>query len=390
MSRRLRRLTISLFACAMAWLVAGQLAAAKKAEKTPLNFSIQEDEGGVTVQVRGLRAEEADRSVITSKTGYLLFFDGYKASATRLRPKDKHRLAFAQIGQTKDRVAMRLTQNRRSKGALSGFVESTAVDGGIDFRITDDTAAVPADETNEQTDPGDEATLDSTERAATLAALQASLEDELEPSPVPPDPDAAVADTPQNEASPSVDELAEPEEEVPAQSQTGAFLEASEDSEGPPIVRGTIAFIGLIAAGAAALWWTKHRGRNAADAGLTVVSRVGVGPKQAVVWVRAGSRELLLGATERRIEVLAELGPAGAAPANASLAASAAVGAPEPTAPSPAAPARIAAFKAKLERALGDELSRTPPHEDEDDGTPPHLRVLTEDPRWATGAEDVA
>ena len=121
--------------------------------------------------------------------------------------------------------------------------------------------------------------------------------------------------------------------------------------------------------------WRARRGRSAA--------RVSIGPKQQIVWLSAGGRSLLVGSTEHRIELLADLtaSPAEATAAIMTQAMGAEIPAP---APAPAADGKLAAFKQRLRAALGDELAGR-----NEELLPPHLEMLAGDPRWV-GRKDAA
>ncbi|HET6583826.1 MAG TPA: flagellar biosynthetic protein FliO, partial [Nannocystaceae bacterium] len=122
--------------------------------------------------------------------------------------------------------------------------------------------------------------------------------------------------------------------------------------------------------GALATWKIRKRKHVPEAEPLRVVSRVALGPKQQIVWLVAGDRALLVGATEHNISLISELGrvrnempvdfPEASQPA---------------TATDPNAGGKIAAFKQKLRVALGDELAGK-------NDMPPHLELLTADPKW--------
>jgi flagellar biogenesis protein FliO len=383
-----------------------------------LQFDVEEDAAGVTVKVRGLDGEDAPpKRVVTSRSGMLFFFDAAKAKTARLRPAQRHRIAYAQVGQTGHRVALRLAQRERARGSLGTFVTTVPVDGGLDIRIMDRQGGEAVEEEAEEAEGVAEADAAPAEAGDTaLAALEASLGGS-EPTPTPPapapDPEPAPSEL-EDDAPEAVAAIApEVDPEPPA--------ETSSSSAG---LRSMLAVALLFAFGGAAMWWLKRRKQIGTAPVLDIVSRVGIGPKQSVVLINAGGRQLLIGATERRIEVLTEIGAAPAAPtaelrvpsvldtlsrpsgAGGARDPFAGPRAPIPPPTDPTAPAKIAAFKARLEQALGRELTGehalvaesgnrwSPPDEHpimhgEPESTPPHLRLLQNDARW-TGEEGVA
>jgi flagellar biogenesis protein FliO len=355
-----------------------------------LQFDVVENAHGVTLQVRGFEGD-APKKVVTSRTGMLFFFDGSKAKMTRLRPTQKHRIAYAQVGQTGNRVAVRIAQRERARGQLAAFVTAKDVEGGIDIEIVDKPAseeAVPTAEAPTQVADAEDA--DTQERSSAIAALEASLGGEekmakedapVEPVVEPETPEASTvaAIAPELDEAPVFEPEPEPDQAQPSSSAA---------------LRSLLAVALLFAVGGGAMWWLKRRKTEANAPVLDIVSRVGIGPKQSVVLINAGGRQLLIGATERRIEVLTEIGPATP---TAELRVPSVLDRPRdpfsapraPIAPSgdPTAPAKIAAFKARLEQALGRELTGEHPLVSENaidtDATPPHLRLLANDPRWA-------
>jgi flagellar biogenesis protein FliO len=142
----------------------------------------------------------------------------------------------------------------------------------------------------------------------------------------------------------------------------------------PPTGRtmGWIAIASLCAFAGLALWKAKKKRTTSQLEALRVVSRVALGPKQQIVWIVAGDRALLVGATEHGINLISDLGRVqteatvdfAPTPANAN---------------EPNAGGKIAAFKQRLRVALGDELAG----ETDDRSMPPHLELLTSDPKWA-------
>src|SRR5690606_465850 len=116
----------------------------------------------------------------------------------------------------------------------------------------------------------------------------------------------------------------------------------------------TILGLGLAAGGA---WWIRRRRFIAPEHGMDIVSRISLAPRQQILWVRAGGKQFLAGATDQRTSLLTELANTTDATAPAGI--------PQPTATTPATAAatqgdaKVAAFKARLQRALGEELKDT-------------------------------
>ncbi len=124
---------------------------------------------------------------------------------------------------------------------------------------------------------------------------------------------------------------------------------------------------------------------------MEVTERINVGPKQTVLCVRVGGKDLLIGATEQGMSVLTEIDASAPSPSGASAR-------PDPAAPASSAPepsptsdpsldpaARVAAFKARLAAALRDD------DPGEDDGpTLLHagdLEFERKDPPWTRHRE---
>jgi flagellar biogenesis protein FliO len=353
--------------------------------------SLAEDEGGVTVRIRGVDANGQADHIVTSKVGALLFVPGDDAMAQRMRPMARHRLDYVQVGRAGQRIAVRVVQRKKAKGVLSKHMTTTPVSGGFDVRIEDLSArptktiaaAVPT-------------TVATTDRAATLAKI-AGEAPALPPAPPPvtiaaPAPVAAPpvpAPAPVAEAPiPTAQiEPAPPEDE-------GTRWAAASTQQGPLDIGRSAPQIGLAwlatamlaFSGLGFMWWRRRRPTHDTPQPLRVMARVSIGPKQQIVWLSAGGRSLLVGSTEHRIELLADLTASGATATAAIV--SQAMGGELPTnspAPAPAVDGKLAAFKQRLRAALGDELAGR----NEEPVLPPHLEMLAGDPRWV-GRKDAA
>jgi flagellar biogenesis protein FliO len=368
-----------------------------------VTVALHEDDGGVTLQIRGVDADSHDQ-VITSKTGALLFVPGTEATAQRLHPMGKHRLRFVQIGRSGARVAVRVVQRKAARGNLSKHLESVAVPGGFDVRIADGTAppVVP---------------IAANSPVAAVAFDREGALSKLSGTPVAadaqPTTNALPIAAPAVRAASSVavaDELAANrpaiEDELAAKAPAlhddavaddgnprwaaAATQDAALDlrSSAPRVGLAWLATAMLAFSGLGFMWWRRRAPVLTTPDALRVVARVSIGPKQQIIWLSAGGRTLLVGATEHRIELLADLDVAGQTSTDSlglglpGLANMANMPAPAPS-PTPAANQgqRVAAFKQRLRAALGDELAgRNAEAESE---LPPHLEMLSGEPRWA-------
>lgn len=360
----------------------------------PMRVQVVEDERGTTIEVRSDDPEFTDpRRVVTSNEGAIFFFPGQDADVTRLETQGTHRLRYVQVGRSRSRAALRLQQDSRSSGKLANFVSHQRVPGGIDIRVDD--RAVRRTPPSSPVTPVD----DTVARRDTLAALEERLAGEAEaPVPVPlPLPqrefrDASMAPTSSDagiEATPEPPSSVNALEPAKTSDPLAASVPETPASRSPwPYL--TIAALGLLAG---AGWWFRRRTTDEPMHGMQIVSRLSLAPRQQILWVRAGGRQFLLGATDQRIALLTELSDANAQ--NSSTAPSAA----------PAdGDAKVAAFKARLQRALGEELKDTKDtnrygdgaragagasaqkHEDE---LPEHLQRLAEHAFWPS-REDAA
>jgi flagellar biogenesis protein FliO len=190
----------------------------------------------------------------------------------------------------------------------------------------------------------------------------------IEPAPVP-EPEPAKVETPTTDMQ---DAKAAPRGEPPK--HAGAFDESFAESATPPTGRtmGWIAIASLCAFAGLALWKAKKRRMPDQLESLRVVSKVALGPKQQIVWLVAGDRAMLVGATEQSIALISDLGRVRN---EASL--DFPVAAPAP-ASDPTAGNKVAAFKQRLRVALSDEIAAR-----SDAAMPEHLELLTSEPKWA-------
>jgi flagellar biogenesis protein FliO len=365
---------------------AGALAIPSLAQAGEVSVTLVEDPGGVTVRIRGVDPDASADHIVTSKTGALLFVPGDEATPQRLRPLERHRLDFVQIGRAGSRVAVRVVQRKRAKGTLSKSMKTSPVAGGFDVRIEDNLVPTVIATT----------TTPAFDRGAALSRivgdpvpLPATATTTTPPPPavtaVPALPQAAAVGTATTAASvpttpaqaPFADAVAPPNEAVDDNPRwaAAATQQAPIDlaRSAPQIGLAWLATAMLAFSGLGLLWWRRRRPVLETPQPLRVLARVGIGPKQQIVWISAGGRSLLVGATEQRIDLLADLSAPGAAAVPVEMPAAAVA-----AAPTPAPDGRIAAFKQRLRVALGDELSGR----NEEPALPPHLEMLTGDPRW--------
>ncbi|MBL8944850.1 MAG: hypothetical protein JNK45_16935, partial [Myxococcales bacterium] len=108
-----------------------------EAQAGEVSVTLAEDPGGVTVRIRGVAPDASADHIVTSKTGALLFVPGDEAMPQRLRPLERHRLDYVQIGRAGERVAVRVVQRKKAKGTLTKSMRTTPVPGGFDVRIED-------------------------------------------------------------------------------------------------------------------------------------------------------------------------------------------------------------------------------------------------------------
>ncbi|HWB73641.1 MAG TPA: flagellar biosynthetic protein FliO [Nannocystaceae bacterium] len=364
-----------------------------------VTVALHEDEMGVTLQIRGV-AENSHEQVVTSKTGALLFVRGNDATAQRLHPMGKHRLRFVQIGRAGQRVAVRVVQRKAARGSLSKHMEMVEVPGGFDVRIDDGKAPAVVPEPIAVAQPS--TPLPGFDRDGALAKLAgppvvaarpavkpiavtpAAVEpaEEIEAAPAP-----RANATEDAKAAPAVKASATIEPVVaPSEDDGGARWAAAATQEAPLDLKASAPRIGmawlatamLAFSGLGFMWWRRRRPLITTPDALRVVAKVSIGPKQQILWLSAGGRTLLVGATEHRIELLCELDqPNAAVAASASVVPNVAAAAPSTNNDGQ----RVAAFKQRLRAALGDELAGR--NVEPDTGLPPHLEMLAGEPRWA-------
>lgn len=343
-----------------------------------LEINLREHGNGVVVELRGLGPDAMPKEVITSKTGALLFLADSTSPVRRIDAPAKHRLRYVQAGQAGKRVAVRIVQRKAVTGSLGKFLKTESVPGGLDVYVEDAAPkpVVAAPVVAAVVPPIAAVRDDAT--AAALAKLAA------DPSPAPvanvAAPAVAAPIEPIAGAAPAAKTPdVEDRKDVPRETDD-ALRRASASSEDPIAptspaegrTMGWIALASLSAFGALALWRARRRRQPATIEALRVVSRVTLGPKQHVVWLVAGDRALLVGATEQNIQLIADLGRAKADPAlDEPIAAPVADG-------THASGGKIAAFKQRLRVAMGDELSGP-----DDRSLPAHLELLAADPKWA-------
>jgi flagellar biogenesis protein FliO len=378
-----------------------------------VQVTLAEDPAGVTVRIRGVDPGAMADKIVTSKHGALLFVPGDDAPPQRMRPLDRHRLDYVQIGRAGDRIAVRVVQRKKSVGSLSRFMRTTAVAGGFDVRIEDAaakpvTAPASAVAAAPSADPSfdRDAALSKFAPHAIAAPPVAAVVHAPAPTPIPtptsraPQAPAAPAAAVAAPVAPTSRALAPGQDsepaivEAPAANDDGTRpASASADSasldlgrSAPKIGMAWLATAVLAFSGLGMLWWRKRRPTLEAAQPLRVIARVAIGPKQQVVWIQANGRSLLVGATEQRIDLLADLAAdAQAAVSSPTVATAMNIIAPPAAAAAPVAPTppestgRVAAFKQRLRAALGDELAGR----NDEPPLPPHLEMLAGgEPRW--------
>lgn len=385
---------------------AATLGASTTAFADDVQVTLAEDAAGVTVKIRGVDPGAMADKIVTSKQGALLFVPGDEAVPQRLRPLDRHRLDFVQIGRAGDRVAVRVVQRKKAAGSLSRFMHTTAVAGGFDVRI-EDASAKPVAAAAVLAPAANDASFDRQAALSKFAPQAAMPVAAPVAGPAAARPQAPVA-APAAElpavtatttaAVPAIapalapkpvfaDEAAPTTDDAPRQaSATADSASIDLGRSAPKIGMAWLATAMLAFSGLGMLWWRKRRPQIEAAQPLRVIARVAIGPKQQVVWIQANGRSFLVGATEQRIDLLADLAtePAAAAQAVAMPVATplaqqlaAAPMAMQSATPAPESTGRIAAFKQRLRAALGDELAGR-----NDELLPPHLEMLSGDPRW--------
>lgn len=337
-----------------------------------LSVNLRETDNGVVVEMRGIPSDAIKDEVITSKTGALLFLPQQTSPVRRISAPPKHRLDYVQVGQAGPKVAVRIVQRKKANGSLGKFMRSEPVPGGVDVYVEDGVKPAPAAIVVPS------AVVEPARDEATTAAL-AKIANIDEPAPTPEPAPVPAAIEPEPAPAPTTDlqdAKAAPRHEAPK--QAGAFDEAIVENATPPSGRtmGWIAIASLCAFAGLALWKAKKRSMPDTVESLRVVSKVALGPKQQIVWLVAGDRAMLVGATEQNIALISDLGRV-----RNDAAVDFPMAAPAPTV-DPSAGNKVAAFKQRLRSALSDEIAAR------GDGTmPAHLELLTTEPKWAQRKE---
>lgn len=343
------------------------------AQASELHIQLVESASDVTLQVRPASGDDPvpePRKVITSRQGALLFFPDQQGQSQRMTPEQSHRLRFAQVGQNRDRLAIRLTQGKRAKGRLSQHLEVTENDGGYDIRIRDRLTKEPPPPVEEPL---------SIDRAETLALLEAKLDGDevtqaIEPLPEPTleQPLAAAEAEPQPETTPlsTAATIAVPAPVPPPNDPPALMPLATAGTDGSSRAMWPYAVLLAMTAIGGLGWWWRQKRTSTFGPGMDVISRIPLGPRQQIVWLQAGGRQFLVGASDQGISLLTEFGSASEAPPAL-----------------PAAPdvgqANVAAFKARLNQALGRELRESSRESSDNIEIPEHLtRLLGREPAW--------
>ena len=371
-------------------VVAATLALPASAWADELNVSLSEDDGGVTLRVRGVPQGSSHDQIVTSKDGALVFVTGAEVSAQRLRPMAKHRLNFVQLGRAGERVAVRVVQRKAARGSLSKHMHATDVPGGFDLRIEDDDAPTPAAPIHAAAIPADFdrearraqlAADTSPPTAVTVGAVTPTLATPVAPLAPAAPPVATAGATPREPASADTPRAFDDDAVAPKWAGTNAESPLPLQRSAPQIGLAWLATALLAFSGMGLLWWRRRRPMMPGIEAMQIVSRVSIGPKQQLLWLSAGGRALLLGATEHRIELIADLTPAPASSAAGIIHAAG----PNQASAANAAPGKVAAFKQRLRAALGDEVAGR----SDEPVLPPHLEILAGDPRLV-GRKDAA
>ncbi len=342
------------------------------AQAGELSVNLRETENGVVVEMRGIPSDAIKDEVITSKTGALLFLPQQTSPVRRISAPPKHRLDYVQVGQAGPKVAVRIVQRKKANGSLGKFMRSEPVAGGVDVYVEDGVKPAAIVMPTATVEPArDEATTAALAKIANVDAPPAAPG----PAPVAMQPDVEPAPEPAAVATPTTDmndAKAAPRSESPK--NAAAFDESFAESATPPTGRtmGWIAIASLCAFAGLALWKAKKRRAPESLESMRVVSKVVLGPKQQIVWLVAGDRAMLVGATEQNIALISDLGRVRTdAPIDFPVAA--------PVQPAdPTAGNKVAAFKQRLRVALSDEIASR-----SDAAMPEHLELLTSEPKWA-------
>lgn len=395
-----------------------------------LDVSIDEHDGGAVVRIRSDETSIAQPDVARSKTGLLLFFPGETVEARRIYSKAA-RLRYVQTGTARGKAAVRIVQRPGARGSIREFAHLRPVPGGYEVEVVDSYPAAP--ETKPA--PAGDAPAPLNDAAAADGAAAATarppsptdtrhddtdrrlLLERLADAPAPPhdetaDPpvasEPAVAAAAEEAAAPTPDD--DGTDPAPAEANDAdvddtplfagegdaptAAEAAAIPTTGPSSLTTYTFGAACLLFGGAGLWWLGRTRKRRAGA-VEVRERIQIGPKQSVVCMRVAGRDLLIGATEHNVALLAEFASDGTAGTQrpvvgASPSASAPQAAPEAPPPSADSDAkhRLEAFKRRLAAAMEHTPTATAtPKDADEDAARIEFSVPTRDPAWVRHRE---
>ncbi len=383
-----------------------------------LAVSVEERPDGAVIHLRTDDETIPEPDIARSPRGMLLFFPGQSVEAERIYSKSR-RLRFVQTGTARGRAAVRVVQRPSARGHLREYAHLRPVPGGYDIEVIDSyppalekTSMAEADATPDTSatvnhTKAEAGATDTHERAAALAALvpeaapQSPPEIVSDPAPPPATEGDIVAsnDAPKAPSEPNLDNEPEPTANpgpAPFDTQplpnTPARAQVLDlDTPAPPDAASWwMGGLLLLVGGAGLAVATRARSRRGGS--LEVREKVQLGPKQSVVCVRVGGRDLLIGATEHTVALLAELDADSAdpptAPANPPVSGT---DGKQPDAPptNDATAAKLAAFKRRLAEAMADPATSTDPPTPDTSGvsTGVEFSIPSRDPAWVRHRE---
>jgi flagellar protein FliO/FliZ len=328
---------------------------ASASANSELQVTFEEFENEVVIHIRDAGGVLSKPDVVTSRRGYMMSFPNENV-ATSFHRMNAWRLGRLQTQQYGKRAVVRLEQRRYRPSPLEDNVKIIPVLGGMDIVVEENKvmpkldpaptalADLPTVDTNAtatttpnaeapvvQNSPMEESATPAA--AATIAALQRKLGGDVavDPTQI---PSAAALDAaattatandsdgnaPTADAAPGTEELASaPEialEGTPlfaentapeaAAASASPFATGSKPSEinrfGLVMMIPTILGLGFL------MLWNKKRQTVAAATGrMEVMSKIALGPKQQVIQVKVGGRELLLGVTEHQVGLISDV-----------------------------------------------------------------------------------
>jgi flagellar protein FliO/FliZ len=318
---------------------------ASASANSELQVTFEEFENEVVIHIRDAGGMLSKPDVVTSRRGYMMSFPNENV-ATSFHRMNAWRLGRLQTQQYGKRAVVRLEQRRYRPSPLEDNVKIIPVLGGMDIVVEENkvmpkldpaptavadlptvdagaTAPIASDAETPvvQNSPMEESANPAA--AATIAALQRKLGGDVpvDPTQIPiaaarnAAADAATADAPVGtdelatapeiavEGTPLFAESTAPE---PAAASASPFATGGEASEinrfGLVMMIPTILGLGLLM-----LWNKKRQTVGAATGRMEVMSKIALGPKQQVIQVKVGGRELLLGVTEHQVGLISDV-----------------------------------------------------------------------------------